>query len=463
LNIYFTIISKKMKKFTTVLTYMLFSFFLSPAVLLAQTPEISIPQYGKQFTAVPEREDAAIYQVNMRTFSKAGNFKSIIARLDSIKALGINVVYLMPIYPIGEVKSVNSPYCIRDYKAVDPAYGTLEELRNLVDSAHHKNMAVILDWVANHTSFDHVWTKNKSWYLQDGAGNIISPPGTGWNDVAQLNYKNADMRAEMINCMEYWVLTANIDGFRCDYADGPPSDFWKEAISTLRKIPNHQLLFLAEGKHNDLYAAGFDYTFGFSFFENLEKIYKKNRSVKSIDTLNDTDYKGTSGGQQIVRYTTNHDVNGSDGTPIELFGGKKGSMAAFVIVAYMKSVPMVYNGQEVGTPYRLNFPFSGNKIDWTINPEVTAEYKKIIAFRNSSTAIRRGQLTSYSTADVCVFTKRAGKEKILVLANFRNKQFNYSIPSDLLNTAWKNALTGDTIQLKSKLSLAPYTYLVLKE
>jgi glycosidase len=125
--------------------------------------------------------------------------------------------------------------------------------------------------------------------------------------------------------------------------------------------------------------------------------------------------KDTEEGQQMVRYTTNHDVNGSDGTPQELFGGQKGSMAAFVVIAYMKSVPMIYNGQEVGTPYRLLFPFTTKKIDWTPNPSVTAEYKKIIGFRNSSNAIRRGKLTSYSNADVCAFIKEDGKEKVFVL------------------------------------------------
>jgi pullulanase/glycogen debranching enzyme len=145
----------------------------------------------------------------------------------------------------------------------------------------------------------------------------------------------------------------------------------------------------------------------------------------------------------MIRYLTNHDVNSSDGTPLDLFGGKSGSMAAFVVVAYMKGIPMVYNGQEVGTPFRLVFPFTGTKVDWTLdNADVTAEYKKIIAFRNSSEAIRRGALTSYSSDDVAVFTKIQGSKKVLVLSNLRNKQVVYTFPAELVNSSWKDAFNG---------------------
>lgn len=285
----------------------------------------------------------------------------------------------------------------------------------------------------------------------------------GWNDVAQLNFNNADMRLAMINAMKYWILTANADGYRCDYADGPPMDFWKQALDTLKNIKSHKLLMMAEGRKSELYEAGFDFNFGFKFFENLKEIYAHNRSVLSIDTLNILDYKGTSLGQQIIRYVSNHDVNSSDGTPLELFGGEKGSMAAFVVVAYMKSVPMIYNGQEVGTPYRLVFPFTSKDIEWNTNPQITAEYKKVIYFRNTSNAIRRGDLTSYSTDDVCAFTKKLGKEEVLVISNLRNKAIDFTIPSAFKNSTWLNTLKGGNVSLKSSISLKPYMYLVLKK
>ncbi len=437
--------------------------FLTAQKVAKQFIEKAPPQYGKPFGNVPDTRDVTLYQVNMRVFSKGGNFKGVLARLNSIKALGVNVVYLMPIYPVGVVKTSNSPYCVKDYRAINSEFGTLKDLRAITDGAHRRKMAVILDWVPNHTSFDNAWTSNKSWYLQDSADNIISPPGTGWSDVAQLNYSNSDMRLAMISAMKYWVLTANIDGFRCDFADGPPIDFWKQAIDTLRNIPKHKLLMMAEGARSANFEAGFDYNFGFRFFENLKRIYGHNHPVLSIDSLNITDYKGASDGQRIIRYITNHDVNSSDGTPLELFGGEKGSIAAFIVAAYMKSIPMIYDGQEVGTPYRLVFPFTSKRIDWTINPGISAEYKKVIAFRNSSNAIRRGDLTSFSTDDVCAFTKTSGKEEVLVISNLRNKSINYALPSTLQNTTWKDAMKGGTVALSASIKLLPYSYFVFRK
>ena len=458
-----------MRKHLAVLLFSLVVTCCNSFIAIAQTTKLQTietdhtQQYEKPFQNVPDRRDVTLYQVNMRAFSKAGNFKGVSNRLDSIKALGINVIYLMPIYPVGQLNSTNSPYCVRDYKAINSEFGTIDDLRNLVAGAHNRNMAIILDWVPNHTSFDNAWTSNKSWYLQDSSGNIMSPPGTGWNDVAQLNFKNADMRLAMISAMKYWVLTANIDGFRCDYADGPPVDFWKQAIDTLRHISAHHLLMMAEGARSENFAAGFDYNFGFRFFEDLEKIYRNHRSVLSIDSLNVTDYKGASDSQRIIRYITNHDVNSSDGTPLELFGGEKGSMAAFVVTAYMKSVPMIYDGQEVGTPYRLVFPFTSKKIDWTINPDITAEYKKVILFRNSSNAIRRGQLTSYTSNDVCAFTKKMGKEEVLVISNLRDTSIDYTLPATLKNSIWKNVMKEGKVTLSDTINLPAYSYLVLKK
>ncbi len=454
-----------MKKSLFFLLTTIVSFSINPVHAVGQTVSLADykqnpPQYGKPFSHVPDRRDVTIYQVNMRVFSKEGNFKGVIARLDSIKALGVNLIYLMPIYPVGVLKSTNSPYCVKDYLAINTEFGTIKDLRSLVDGAHKRNMAVMLDWVGNHTSFDNPWMKNKDWYKRDSTGKIISP--NGWNDIAQLNFNNADMRATMINDMKYWVLAANIDGFRCDYSDGPPADFWKQAIDSLRKIPGHYLLMLAEGQRAANYTAGFDYNFGFNFFEDLEAVYKKNKSVKSIDSLNIANYIGTSEGQQTVRYITNHDVNSSDGTPLELFDGKKGSMAAFVVVAYMKGIPMIYDGQEVGTPYRLKFPFTADKIDWTINPDLTVEYKKIIALRNASNAIRRGTLTSYTNQDVCAFIKQAGAENVLVISNLRNKPVTFSIPANVAATSWKDAFTGSNRKLNRSIDLGPYSYIVLK-
>ncbi|MFC7670015.1 alpha-amylase family glycosyl hydrolase [Hymenobacter humi] len=433
---------------------------VTPPVTGIPTP----PQYGTPFAGVPNREDAVIYQVNMRAFSQGGNFAGVTARLDSIKALGANVVYLMPIYPVGAVKSVNSPYSVKDYQAVNPEFGTLADLRTLVDAAHARGLSVMLDWVANHTAWDHGWiTGHPDWYLRDAAGTIQSPPNTNYTDVAQLNFDSAPMRLAQIAAMKSWVFTANVDGFRFDYADAPTVFFWQQATDTLRNVKSHKLLLLAEGTRTANFNNGFDYNFGFNFYGGLRSVFRNGAPATTFDALNSSEYVNASGTQQVVRYTTNHDVNGSDGTPVAVFNGNAGAMSAFVIASCYKGVPMVYNGQEAGMTAAIPFPFTSVKVNWGVNPAVTRAYKQLLAARAGSAALRRGTPTAYSSADVCAFTKTAGAEQALVLANVRNSTQQYSVPAALVGTTWTNALQGGSVTLGNQVSLAAYGYLVLKK
>ena len=429
--------------------------------------EPAYPQFGASFDKMPKKEDAIIYQVNIRAFSEAGTLKGVQDRLTQIQELGANVIYLMPIYPVGKVKAsgeLGSPYAVKDYKAVNPDFGTLQDLQTLVEEAHKKNMAVVLDWVANHTSWDNAWiTEHPNWYQKNDKGEIIIPPGTNYADVAQLDFNNAEMKNAMIDAMSYWVYTANVDGFRCDYADFVAQGFWTDAITKLRSIKKNQtILMLAEGSKVSHFVSGFDYTFGFNFFSTLEKVFKENKSVTTIQDSNATEYANSYKPEnKIVRYTTNHDVNLSDGTPLELFGGKKGSIAAFVVAAYLKSVPMIYNGQEIGYAQRLNY-FSRTPIDWSVaDTEMLAEYKKIIAFRNTSNAIKKGTFTGYSSDAVSAFTMINDTEKVLVLSNLTNNTAKYLVPSALKGT-WKDAFTGTTVTVGTEITLEPFQYLVLK-
>ncbi|HVU53855.1 MAG TPA: alpha-amylase family glycosyl hydrolase [Puia sp.] len=419
-------------------------------------------QYGTPYTETPAAQDAIIYQVNMRAFSPQGNFKGVQDRLDSIRALGVNVLYLMPTYPVGVVKSVNSPYCVKDYAGVNPEFGTLADLRSLVDQAHARHMAVLFDWVADHTSWDNPWiTQHPDWYMKDGAGNIISPPNTGWNDVAALNFTNTTMRKAMIRAMQYWVYTANIDGYRCDAADFIPFDFWQAALDSLQHIPNHKLLLFAEGTRKDHFMAGFQLEYGMGFYYTLrDQVYKAGRTVKLIDSLNTAEYTNATAGAQVVRYISNHDVDNSDGTPLDLFGGQTGSMAAFIVAAYMKGVPMIYNGQEVDCPIKLNFFNNSTTIDWTINADVWMEYKKLIAFRNNSATLRNGTLQSYASDDACVFTKTTGNNTVLTMVNLRNAPVTYTFPAALANTDWTDVFDGTSQHAGMTITLPAYGYKV---
>ena len=436
----------------------------SPAQSVAEPAAGDVPQYGTPFQEVPAPEDAVVYQVNLRAFSAEGNFAGVMARLDAIKALGVNTLYLLPIYPVGAVKTVNSPYCVRDYKSVNSEFGTLEDLRTLVEEAHKRKMAVLFDWVANHTAWDNPWITNKSWYKQDAEGDIISPPDTGWKDVAALDYHNLEMRRAMIDAMRYWVYQANIDGYRCDAADFIPFDFWQQAIRNLRSIATHKLLFLAEGKRKDQFTAGFDLEYGMSFYNNLvNRIYGTHQSAQSIDILNTTEYRDATGEDQVVRYISNHDVDQSDGSPLTTLHGRQGALAAFVVAAYMKGVPMIYDGQEVGCPVKLSFFDRSTPIDWSINPDLLEEYKRIVALRNASEAIRRGELHSFTNDDVCAFTKTHGAEEVLVVVNLRGTPSTVAMPAALLDARWKDAFTGADVTVPGEVKLLPYQYHIYKK
>ena len=424
----------------------------------------AVTQYGSPYSQVPDPGDAVIYQVNLHAFSAQGNFAGVQARLDAIKSLGVNVLYLLPIYPVGIVKTVNSPYCIRDYKGVNSEFGTLDELRTLVAEAHKRKMAVLFDWVADHTAWDHPWIVNKSWYKQDTVGNIIIPPKTGWNDVAALNFDNMDMRTAMIDAMKYWIYAVNIDGYRCDAADFIPADFWQQAITSLRAIKTHKLLFLAEGTRKENFVAGFQLKYGMAFYNNMvNRIAGTHQSVQSLDVLNTTEYREAIGDDQVVRYISNHDVDQTDGSPLNTLGGRPGSLAAFVVAAYMKGVPMIYNGQEVGCPVKLSFFDKSTPIDWSINPDLTGEYKQIIALWSDNKALRRGTLHSFSDNDVCAFTKSLGTEQFLVIVNLRRTPSKFATPNALVGDGWRNAFGDEAVTLSGQLNLEPYQYLVCRK
>jgi 1,4-alpha-glucan branching enzyme len=431
------------------------------AVVEDPTVLVGYQQYGTPFDSVPETKNIIMYEVNLRAFSSSGDLQGVINRLDQLKALNVNVIWLMPIYPIGQINSVNSPYCVKNYYDVGSEYGTLADLRTLTTEAHNRNMAVVVDWVANHTSWDNPWVSQHSdWYSQDGSGNIIIPPGTNWADVADLNFDNQTMRLNMIDAMKYWILEANIDGFRCDYADGVPYDFWKQAIDTLNTIPNRNLIFLAEGTRADHYAAGFQMTYAWDFYTAIKNVFAGS-SPSTIYTTNTAEYAGVPAGNRKLRFTTNHDQSAWEATPMTLFNGKAGATCASVIATYYNGVPLIYTGQEVGRVSTVPF-FSNSPINWTVNLDMQQNYRDMLSFYSQSAVSRYGTAVPYTANDVVCFKKVLNADQILVIANVRNTTTSYSVPTALLNSIWTNALTGASVTLGNSLSLSAYQYLILK-
>ena len=311
-------------------------------------------QYGTPMANIPENAKLVMYEVNLRAFSADGDLQGVQNRLDEIAELGVNIIWLMPIQTNGG--PINSPYAISDYYAVDEEYGTLENLRTFIAEAHSRNMLVILDWVANHTAWNHTWMADSSWYTQDLNGNIIHPAGTNWTDVADLNFDNEDMANQMIDAMKYWVLEANADGYRCDAADYVPFEFWKRAIDSLRVLPNRELVLFAEGARNDHFEAGFDLNFDWSFYNRTVDIFASGANASYLVNQHQITYSAVPEGKEKVRFTTNHDQCAWDGTAIDIYGGVDASLAAFAATLFYPGVPLIYTGQEIGwNMYRFHF------------------------------------------------------------------------------------------------------------
>ncbi|SDS59869.1 Alpha amylase, catalytic domain [Mucilaginibacter mallensis] len=464
-------LSKKLKMNGLILPALLLCFACSKSnsgpttVTKTTTTKDSIykdpAQYGTPYAGVPATKDIVMYEVNTQTYTPA-TFQGVQVRLDSIKALGVNVIWLMPTYPVGVLKSINSPYCIKDYNGVNSNFGTLADLRNLVAAAHGLGMAVILDWVANDTSWDNVWISNKSWYQQDANGNIIYPPGTNYTDVAALNFNSTAMRTAMIRAMKYWVFTANIDGYRCDFADNIPSDFWVQALDTLNTIKTHKLIYLAEGTTSAEISAGFQMDYAFSYYSTLKGVFANTQAPSALFTTNTAEINSIPSTGTKLRYITNHDDASSDGSTITEYNGKQGALAAFVLAAYMNGVPLIYDSQEVGYPNPISI-FTNVPVDYTANPDMVTAYKQILAFRTAHEAVKTGALTQYNDANIIAFEKTSGTDDVLILVNAKNSAQTFNIPAGLQNTTWTNGLTNASVTLSTQYSFAAYGYLVLKK
>jgi len=445
------------KMYLPVFRALLCLFLFSPFFAFSQDP----PQYGTPFNAVPDPWDVNMYQAHIRPYSAAGNLAGVTARLDNIKALGINVIYLMPVYPHGtDTRSSASPYCIKDFKSVGTEYGTLTDLQTLVDGAHSRGMAVILDFAVNGTSWDHPWiTQHPDWYVQSGG---VIQQLASFPDVAALNFGSTAMRAALVDAMRYWIFAANIDGYRCDFANNPPLDFWTNTINNLRGITTHKLLMFAEGDRLENFQTGFDLNFGDKwYYDAISKIATQGLTVAQIQTTTNTEYTDATGKQQMVRYTSNHDIE-SNTTAFSVFQNHAGVVVNFLVSAYMRGVPFLTSGQEVDFNQTIPWPYTTVKIDWTANPGAAADFTKILNYRTSSTAVRQGTMTNYSDANVCAFTKINGSEKVVVMANLRNFSTSYTIPSALAGN-YKDAYNGaaSTLTSGATQTLGAFQYIVL--
>ena len=412
---------------------------------------------------LPAVEDIAMYQVNPRVFAPQNSLRAVADRIDSIRELGVNVMWVMPIYPIGIEKGKNSPYCISDYTAVAPEFGTIDDFKHLTSVCHEHGMAIILDWVANHTAWDHPWvSEHPDWYTHDEvADTIIHPRPWEWYDVADLNYDNRDMRRAMTDAMLFWIREVGIDGFRCDVADGVPADFWRDAIHELRQAAQpRRIVMLAEGKNVDNFTVGdFDMNYGWDFKDSIVHVFRDGRPASDLIKADSAEYAQLPAGKVKMRFTTNHD-HATDAAPVVEFTNERGSMAAYVATVFLHGGALIYGSQEVGYPNPINF-FHFVPVDWTANSALYEEYEELIDLYNDHPALRKGQLEAWPANDVLSFQKTLDKERFLVLVNVRSQPVMADIPVAWQGLKVEDEMSDRQLTLNGTLELKPFEYLIL--
>ncbi|HEU4885582.1 MAG TPA: alpha-amylase family glycosyl hydrolase [Longimicrobium sp.] len=372
---------------------------------------------------------ASIYEINVRQYTPEGTFAALQRHLPRLDSLGVDILWLMPVQPIG-IKNrkggLGSYYSIRDYTAINPEYGTEADFKRFVNAAHARGMRVILDWVANHTAHDHAWiAEHPGWHDRAPDGRVLNARDnegreTDWTDVAELNYANADMRRAMIGEMRWWLTEMGIDGFRDDVAGGVPMDFWMEANAALRAV-KPDIFFLAEAESPQMHAA-FHMTYGWEFHHLLNQIARGEKATAELDRYFARQDSAYGRGAFRMYFTSNHDENSWQGTEFERMGANH--LAAFVLSATVQnSMPLLYTGQEVSMNKRLRF-FEKDTVDWS-GPSLAPFYTAMLDLKERAPALGNGPWGGAQTPlrtdggpRVYAFTRTQGASTVLVAVNF---------------------------------------------
>jgi glycosidase len=363
-----------------------------------------------------------IYEVNIRQYTAEGTFKAFAEHMPRLKDMGVEILWFMPVTPISlkDRKGVlGSYYAVADYTAINPEFGTLEDFKTIVKEAHDLGFKVIIDWVANHTGNDHAWIeKHPDFYVRDENSTIISPHG--WDDVSELDFTNEQMRRAMIDAMQYWITTCDIDGFRCDMAHLVVIEFWVSAKQELNKV-KPGLFWLAECEEQN-YHTVFDATYTWMWMHKSEENYKANLNVDEYMQLL-KNYDDTFIPEALrVFFTSNHDENSWNGTEYEKYGEAAQMFAVFSCT--WNGLPMIYSGQEMPSYKRLKF-FEKDDIQWSGVFSLHEFYKKLLSLRKTNKALRAGdpavitkRIPTNYDEKILAFQRICNNEAILVILNF---------------------------------------------
>lgn len=421
-------------------------------------------------TPVDWMHTANIYEVNVRQYTAEGTFNAFAKALPRLKEMGVKVLWFMPVTPIAKEKmkgSLGSYYACSNYTAINPEFGTLEDFKNLVNDAHKQGFKVIIDWVANHTGWDHVWTKSHpDYYLKDSATGTFQI-ASGMDDIIELDFKNPELRKAMIDAMKFWVEQCDIDGFRCDLASWVEVDFWEEARPKVDAVKPLFWLGEFDELENADYGKVFDASYSWKWMHKTEDYFKKKEPLGDLLSLLDQ-YSAIGDSSMRAWFTTNHDENSWNGTEYEKYGDMAKTLAVFSCT--WNGIPLIYSGQELPMKTkRLKF-FDKDPIPWTGTYEMASFYKTLFELKANHPALRGGDpgVTTYklnTTAPDKVFAylRKNGNSEVLVVLNMSGaNKLRFNIEDQHLTGTFKNAFSNTPNDFTSQkgFEMAPYEYLV---
>lgn len=399
----------------------------------------------RRFTAVDWISGSNIYEINVRQYTAAGTFNAFAEHLPRLHEMGVEILWFMPITPISkEVRqgTLGSYYAASDYTAINPEFGTLADFKRLVQQAHTMGFKVIIDWVANHTGWDHVWTKtNPEYYKRNDAGKFYDT--NGWHDVIDLNFYDGGLRKAMIDAMRFWVEQADIDGFRCDMCHLVPLDFWREAREQLDRVK--PLYWLGETEDAP-YLAVFDSWYTWRWMSATEKYCRHEKTMAELLQVLDL-YKNNFPSDDLgAFFTTNHDENSWNGTEYEKYGHAARALAVFSCT--WKGIPLIYSGQELPNRKRLKF-FDKDPIEWNGQFELQAFYQTLLRLRRNHPALQNGdapELISIPASEpVFAFVRTSGDRHVIVVLNLSPNDISVKLPEHHITKKFTDIFDGTTI------------------
>lgn len=413
-----------------------------------------------------------IYEVNVRQYTAEGTFNAFSKEMPRLKEMGVQTLWFMPITPIAQKNkkgSMGSPYACSDYTSINPEFGTLDDFKSLVQEAHRQGFKVIIDWVANHTGWNHIWTnQHPEYYLRDTATGDFKK-ASGMDDIIELDYKNPALRKAMIEAMQYWVKETDIDGFRCDLAAWVEVDFWQEARPQVDSVKHLFWLGEFDELENPDYGKVFDASYTWTWMHKTREFYQNKLPLNVLDSLLER-YSNIGDGSMRAWFTTNHDENSWNGTEYDKYGKMAKALAVFS--ATWNGIPLLYSGQELPNMKKLEF-FEKDAIAWTGKYELQDFYKTLLNLHSGHAALRAGdsqvmtyRLKTSSDEHIMAYLRKNGDKEILVILNLSDKEpLTLEITDEYVKGDFRNVFSGEKKDFSKdkKLVMQAWEYLVYEK